>query len=145
MINYECSIVDRKLVKYLILLVFMFTIGVLYSDNLEQSVLLMNDGKYDKAIEYLRGIDNPDISAKLILSIAQIQVGKYDEAEIILKEIIDTEPNLLPARYTLAMLYEVQKNYTEAITQWKYLLKLTKEKRIVNLAKKHIKFLREIQ
>lgn len=59
--------------------------------------------------------------------------------------MIEVLPGSLPARYSLAMLYENRKDFKKAIKQWDKVLSLTDSDALRDLALKHIKTLERMK
>ncbi len=104
-------------------------------------------GKIDEAIQILSEdvAENPTAERYLALGVVYLQKKDYDAAFENLKEAVKLNPYSAPARYSLAMLYEKKKMYTEAINEWKKFLPFAGDKELRHLAKRHIKQLEIIQ
>ncbi|MDI6641277.1 MAG: tetratricopeptide repeat protein [Elusimicrobiota bacterium] len=111
--------------------------------DISKIILLINEEKYQEALTILTTLPE-STDKKLLLAIIELQTEKYDEAEKLLKEIIEELPELVPARYNLAMLYEKKKQYKEAISEWEKVFELSKDKSIRSLSIKHIRQLRGV-
>jgi tetratricopeptide (TPR) repeat protein len=136
--------------KYLltVLLLFLLNISCFYqADLLGQETVadaanLLNSKKYEEAIALLEKlhIENPESTdISLTLGIAYLQIEQYDSAERYFIEVTMKKTDSLPARYSLAMLYEKKGSYGEAIGEWLKVISLTDREDLKNLAEKHIK------
>ncbi|MBU0951223.1 MAG: tetratricopeptide repeat protein [Elusimicrobia bacterium] len=110
---------------------------ILADENVDKSRDLINQGKYEEAIQFLQTLPDSN-EKKLSLAFAYLQTEKYDLAEDCLLQVVKESPDSLPARYSLAMLYEKKKNNPEALSQWEKVLLLAHKKELKNLATKHI-------
>ncbi|OGS17108.1 MAG: hypothetical protein A2219_04620 [Elusimicrobia bacterium RIFOXYA2_FULL_50_26] len=112
--------------------------------GLKKGLLLLNEGKIDEALAVLREevTKNPgNAEAHLALGVSYIEKGDYVSARGRLKEALALSPESVPAYYTLAMLYEKEKNFSDALQEWKNVLRFSKDKEIKELARKHIRHL----
>ena len=130
--------------KYLltVLLLFLLNISCFCQGTVTDAVNLLNSREYEKAITLLEKlhIENPESTdISLTLGIAYLQMEQYDSAERYFREVTMKKPDCLPARYSLAMLYEKKGSYGEAISEWLKVISLTDREDLKNLAEKHIK------
>ena len=112
--------------------------------GLKKGLLLLNEGKIDEALSVLREevTRNPgNADAHLALGVSYIEKGDYASAHGRLKEALSISPESVPAYYTLAMLYEKEKNFSDALQEWKNVLRFSKDKEVRELARKHIRHL----
>jgi cytochrome c-type biogenesis protein CcmH/NrfG len=104
----------------------------------------MNQNRYDEALGVLKGM--PSSAARdLRIGIAYAQSGRNDEAKDYLNSALSQHPNLVPAAYTLAMIYEKEKDYGRALGQWNTVLMTARNKKLRELAERHIDLIRELQ
>jgi len=130
--------------KLLIATVIVVFAKISYSQekkDINKIITLINKEKYQEALIMVNALSE-SIDKKLLLAIIELQTENYDEAEKLLKGIIEELPELIPARYNLAMLYEKKKQYKDAIQEWEKVLELSKDKAVRNLSIKHIRQLR---
>ncbi|MCX7641394.1 MAG: tetratricopeptide repeat protein, partial [Elusimicrobiales bacterium] len=78
-------------------------------ENQYDTVLINSD------LKNLEDIFGNTIRFKFMKAKYLFDIGKYEEAEGILKNIIDNNPNFLPALKGIAILYEKKKEYSKAV------------------------------
>ncbi|MDI6757280.1 MAG: hypothetical protein QME32_04580 [Endomicrobiia bacterium] len=97
-------------------------------------------GKTAEAIEILNDAvdDNPTAERFMALGIVHLQRDEYDLSYANLKEALERDPDLPPARYTLAMLYEKKSMPVQALEEWKMFLSVARNKKFREIAVRHI-------
>lgn len=97
-------------------------------------------GKAAEAVEILNDAvdENPTAARFMALGIVHLQRDEYDLSYANLQEALARDPNLAPARYTLAMLYEKKGAHSEALEEWKKFLTISRKKKFREMAEKHI-------
>lgn len=87
----------------------------------EKVKIFMNAADYRAAQEYLQkaGALKKDYRYDFFSGILSTRTGDYDSAEIYLKSSISKNPNFALARYELGNLLYIQKDFQEAISEYK--------------------------
>lgn len=93
-----------------------------------------------QAISLKNPVDHYIKIAKLYLSIEEI-----DNAIVYFGKAKEIEPKNENIYYMLAMAYEKQKNWAKAIENWQKVVEYSKSKNMIEIAKKHIKYLLEMK
>lgn len=134
----------KKMTLLLCLLLAGISISAAADEMFRLGLKYANAGKIDEALQILNEdvVENPTAERYLALGIVYLQKGDYDAAMQNLIEAVKLKPSSAPARYSLAMLYEKNKMYSEAILEWQSFLTLTPSKELKNLARKHIEKLK---
>ena len=138
----------KNILRDFSLLIFLFaclagsTVLRAGESGLNKALELVNEGKTDEAITILRDEigkrpDEPD--TQLLLGVAYLEKSDYDSAKDALEKALALKPDSVPAHYSLAMLFEKEKNYSRASSEWRKVLLLTADKNLKDLASKHIK------
>ena len=128
----------------IILFTVLFIAGAaqaLFAEEFEKARALINEKKYSEAIELLKAM--PDSQRRsLHLGIAYAQSDKTDEAKECLLAALKENAGLVPASYTLAMIYEKEKSYDKAYEQWQNVYLNAKSRDLKELARRHIELLK---
>jgi tetratricopeptide (TPR) repeat protein len=114
----------------------------------QKIMVLVNDGRTQEAIGILRQeIDkNPQqFDAHLALGVAYLESGDYASAKSSLEKALAINGSSVPSHYTLAMLYEKERNIGKSISEWRLVLQLSSDKNLRELANKHIRQLEGIK
>lgn len=120
----------------------MFSSGISEELNLKKGLMLLNDGRIDEALSiFHEELDkNPEnVQLHIALGVSYVEKGDYNTARIRLEEALALNPESLAAYYTLAMLYEKERNFHKAAEEWKNVLRLSKDKDVRELARKHLR------
>lgn len=110
--------------------------------GLNNALALVNQGKIDQAIAVLhKEIEkNPQgPESYLLLGVAYLEKNEYVSAKNYLEKALTLNPDSIPAHYTLAMLYEKEKSYLKAISEWTKVYQLAGDKNLKELANKHVR------
>jgi len=132
---------NKKLILFFILFLSAAPC-LLAQEGVTEAMALIGDGKNDEAITLLNSEleRNPSSSKVYVaLGIAYLEKGDYALSKANLEKSLSLNSSSIPAQFTLAMLYEKEKNYTQAAAEWKNVLKLSPDKNLKILATKHIK------
>ena len=112
-------------------------------ENIKKALVLLNEGKTKEAIEILNGEIKQDSDSEpltyLALGMAYIDQGRYGEAQASLENFLKAKPDSVAGHYTMAMLFEKQKEFAKAKDSWEKVLLLAHDKDLKELADKHIK------
>ena len=116
------------------------------SQYLEETLQLINDGKTDEAIAIIKLnlIENKSADNYVLMGIAYLEKNDSKNAEENLKKALELDKKTVSAHYMLAMLYEKEKRYEQSIIKWEKICKYTKNKKLKNLALKHLEQLKGI-
>lgn len=101
----------------------------------------IKEKKYDEASKVLmqaKSADEKSPRPDLLLGIMFLKKDSLWEAETHLKAAEKLNPDLAPAQYMLALLYEKKAENEKAILYWN---KLSKNPNFKDMAKKHLQFL----
>jgi tetratricopeptide (TPR) repeat protein len=118
------------------------------AEKYENAIEFINQGKYKEAVSILEKLstEKPDsIEIKFMLGVAYVHLQEYILAESCFNDVLSKSPDYLLAHYYLAMIYEQRKMDIQAINEWNKVVFLTKDKKLLELAKKHIKQLEIIK
>jgi len=98
-------------------------------------------GRFDEAIEILNEAveENPTARRFMALGVVYLQKNDYDRAYNNLSEALSREPQLPPAIFFMAMLYEKKGMPQDALAQWKNFLQVSRKKHLREVAEKHIR------
>lgn len=140
--------ISASILFFLIFAVLTMNIAqILYSTEpnlLNKAAELINAKKYDEAISLLQEAQNKEpysVEINLTLGLVYFELEKYSLAEDSFLRVIHSDPNCIPAHYSLAMIYEKNKKFADAVNEWKKIINITKEKTLTDFAKKHINFI----
>jgi len=100
-------------------------LGIMYANQHE---LVEAAKQYEEALK----IDSLFYPVKMNLAITYNQLGKNDEAETLLRDLIKNQPNLSESYYYLGLLLAEKKEYGEAITYMQKASKLMPERSRIN-------------
>ena len=116
------------------------------SQYLEETLQLINDGKNDEAIEIIKLnlIENKSADNYVLMGIAYLEKNDSVNAEENFKKALELDRKTVSAHYMLAMLYEKEKRYEQSIEKWNKICKYTKNKKLKDLALKHLAQLKGI-
>ncbi|GAB1401610.1 hypothetical protein MASR1M68_05210 [Elusimicrobiota bacterium] len=116
------------------------------SQYLEETLQLINDGKNDEAIEIIKLnlIENKSADNYVLMGIAYLEKNDSVNAEENFKKALELDRKTVSAHYMLAMLYEKEKRYEQSIEKWNKICKYTKNKKLKDLALKHLEQLKGI-
>lgn len=116
------------------------------SQYLEETLQLINDGKNDEAIEIIKLnlIENKSADNYVLMGIAYLEKNDSVNAEENFKKALELDRKTVSAHYMLAMLYEKEKRYEQSIEKWNKIYKYTKNKKLKDLALKHLAQLKGI-
>lgn len=110
--------------------------------GLSNALALVNQGKINEAIAVLhKEIEkNPrGPESYLLLGVAYLEKNEYVLAKNHLEKALALNPNSIPGHYTLAMLYEKERSYLKAVSEWTKVYQLSEDKNLKELANKHIR------
>jgi len=93
-----------------------------------QNELIEAAKQYEEAIK----IDSLFFPAKMNLAITYSQIGKSNEAEILLRDLIENHPELSDSYYYLGLLLAEKKNYNEAVIYMQKASQLMPERSRIN-------------
>jgi cytochrome c-type biogenesis protein CcmH/NrfG len=110
--------------------------------NVARATVLVNEGKADQAIgvlqqELLR--DPRSAEAEVILGQAYLQQSNFDQARTAFQRAVDLQPDLVPARYNLALLCERSGDAGAALEAWEKVSALAADGSMKKLADRHIR------
>ncbi|MFH1260025.1 MAG: tetratricopeptide repeat protein [Elusimicrobiota bacterium] len=108
---------------------------------------LSREEKWSEAIEKLRQayqIDPKDGKICLALGLTLQRSGDTGQALIYLKKSLEINPKSVAPYFSLALIYEKRKNYSLAINCWEEFLNLSDHEHLKNIARKHLKYLRDL-
>lgn len=116
------------------------------SQYLEETLQLINDGKNDEAIAIIKLnlIENKSADNYVLMGIAYLEKNDSVNAEENFKKALELDRKTVSAHYMLAMLYEKEKRYEQSIEKWNKICKYTKNKKLKDLALKHLAQLKGI-
>ena len=116
------------------------------SQYLEETLQLIGDGKNDEAIALIKLnlIENKSADNYVLMGIAYLEKNDSNNAEENFKKALELDRKTVSAHYMLAMLYEKEKRYEQSIEKWEKICKYTKNKKLKNLALKHLEQLKGI-
>ncbi len=125
-----------------------FTIIRAEEPVLKKALALVNEGRAEEAISML----NQDLRTSqattethLGLGVAYLQKGDLSAARLSLEQAISMRPDSVPAHYTLAMLFEKQRDFARAAIEWRKVLQHTDDPDLKDLANKHLQQLESRQ
>jgi Tfp pilus assembly protein PilF len=111
-------------------------------EDIKRALMLLNDGKTKEAIEILNNEIKQDSGSDpltyLALGMAYIDQERYPEALANLESFLKAKPDSVAGHYTMAMLFEKQKDFAKAKDSWEKVLQLARDKELKELAEKHI-------
>ena len=129
-----------------LLVLFAASSFVFASDaELEKALNLLNDGHADQAMEIVKAkLQKEPNSSDNYLAMGMIQLEKnnYAEAKDNLQKALKIDRKIVAAHYMLAMVYEKEGSYNEALEKWKKIVKYSKDDNLKSLAQKHIEQLK---
>ena len=112
-------------------------------ENIKKALMLLNDGKTKEAIVLLNDELKQDPDSEplsyLALGMAYIDQERYPEAQASLETFLKAKPDSVAGHYTMAMLFEKQKEFARAKDSWEKVSALARDKEVKELAEKHIK------
>jgi Tfp pilus assembly protein PilF len=116
------------------------------SQYLEETLQLINDGKNDEAIALIKHnlAENKSADNYVLMGIAYLEKDDSINAEENFKKALELDKRTVAAHYMLAMFYEKEKRYEQSIVKWEKICKYTKNKKLKNLALKHLEQLKGI-
>ncbi|MEW6041452.1 MAG: tetratricopeptide repeat protein [Elusimicrobiota bacterium] len=129
---------------FLVIVLQFNLIAVSGAGEYETAISLMNENKYEDAIVILEKLTGSN-ARDLHLGIALSQVGRIDEAKKYLHSVLEKNPGLVVAEYTLAMIYEKEKSYDSALFHWNSVLANSRDKKLRELALRHIELIKELK
>lgn len=140
---------NRKLLRdFWILLALVYGIvgiAVLRAEEtgVQRASALINEGKADQAIVILQGElqKNPQAAdTQVVLGMAYLQKSDFSQAAAAFERAAAIKPDLVPAHYHLAMLYEREGKRSQALAEWKKVEQYASAQQdLRELAKKHIR------
>ncbi|MDD5020950.1 MAG: hypothetical protein PHR82_02295 [Endomicrobiaceae bacterium] len=135
----------KKIICAFFCLLFV-TLAYASSQYLEETLQLINDDKNDEAIEIIKLnlIENKSADNYVLMGIAYLEKNDPKNAEENFKKALELDRKTVSAHYMLAMLYEKEKRYEQSMVKWEKIYKYTKNKKLKNLALKHLKQLKGI-
>jgi len=110
---------NRMIIGVLFLILF---VGC--ASNFDKGSNLMNEGKYEEAIGYLKASSKESIDTDRKLGIAYYKSNQYKRAEEKLKSILDKVPNERIAHFYLGMTYESEGMYKKAVEEYRNYISL---------------------
>ena len=108
---------------------------------LKKALVMVNEGRAEEAIGMLnQELQNspPTPDTHLGLGVAYLQKGDLAGARASLEKAVALKSDSVPAHYTLAMLFEKQRDYRRAVEEWRKVLQYTDDRGLKDLATKHI-------
>ena len=117
------------------------------SAYLEETLQMINNGENDAAIETIKKnlIENKSADNYVLMGIAYIEKNEPENAELNFRKALELDKKTVSAHYMLAMLYEKEKKYEQAVEKWKKIHKYAKNEKLKSLALKHIEQLQGIR
>ncbi len=113
-----------------------------YSDDelLKLGLRYAEANKSEEAIEILNEAvsENPTARRFMALGVVYLQKGDYDNAYTNLSQAVSMEPDLPPARFFMALLYEKKGMPQDALSEWKKFLSIARKKHFREIAERHI-------
>ena len=125
----------------LALILFLSAAIAAAQEDVSQAMKLIREGKNDDAIIALNTIieKSPGSSgAHMALGLAYLEKGSYPASRAELERSVALDPSAVSAHYTLALLYEKQKEFALGIEEWKIVQRLSTDKSLTDIAAKHI-------
>jgi len=123
--------------------------SALYASSayLEETLQMINNGENDAAIENIKKnlIENKSADNYVLMGIAYLEKNEPEIAELNFRKALELDKKTVSAHYMLAMLYEKEKKYEQAVEKWKKIHKYTKNEKLKSLALKHIEQLQGIR
>lgn len=119
-------------------------VDVLFSQLYDESNKIVYIQTIKKKIEEIKQIvPNVKNPVKELTQIAHlyIEIEEYDNAIGYILKAISIEPQNPNLYYTLALIYEKKNDKEKAIESWKNVLKFSKNKKLSDIALKHIEVL----
>lgn len=95
--------------------------------HFEKGTDLMNEGKKEESIEHFKkalAAQSDYLPATFNMAIALGDLGRYEEAELILQEVIDNDASILGSYDSLGFIYYKKGNFSAAEQQYKKILSL---------------------
>jgi len=127
---------------------YLFFISSVYASSqyLEETLELIYDGKNDEAITLIKNnlTENKSADNYVLMGIAYLEKNDAKNAEENFKKALLLDKKTVSAHYMLAMMYEKEKRYEQSIEKWEKICKYTKNKKLKNLAVKHLEQLKGI-
>ncbi len=108
---------------------------------------LSREEKWSEAIEKLRQayqIDPNDGKICLALGLTLQRNGDTEQALVYLKKSLEINPKSVAPYFSLALIYEKKRDYSLAINCWEEFLNLSDHENLRNIARKHLKYLRDM-
>jgi Tfp pilus assembly protein PilF len=111
--------------------------------TMEKARELINAKNYADAVTMLQKLqaDNPEsVEINLTLGLVCLQTERYFVAEDCFLRVVRIDPKSVSAHYSLAMIYEKNKRFVEAVREWESVKSNTSDKTLIEFVNRHIKF-----
>lgn len=109
---------------------------------LKKALVLVNEGRAEEAISMLNQemqTSQATSETHLGLGVAYLQKGDLPAARASLEKAVALKPDSVPAHYTLAMLFEKQRDHDRSLEEWRKVRQFTDDHVLKDLAAKHIR------
>lgn len=113
-------------------------------DHYRKGLELADAGELEAAIQELQSAvqaGDADVEVYMALGILSEKTGKNSEALEALLHAEEISPSQASVQFALALLYEKLDLPEKAISTWKRFIPLSKDSELIQLAKRHIRFL----
>lgn len=124
-----------------LIFIFVFITNIFAERQIEKTIELLNNAKYDEAIKLL---ETDGEQNDILLAIAYLGKKEFNTAKIFALQYWLKNENDILVNYILAFICEELKDYDAATMYWNFVYKNAKNSSIKNLAKKHIEVLKKI-
>ncbi len=108
---------------------------------------LSRQEKWSEAIEKLQQayqLEPNNGKICLALGLTLQRSGDIEQALVYLKKSLEINPKSVAPYFSLALIYEKKKDYSSAINCWEEFLNLSDNDNFKNIARKHLKYLRDM-